>query len=59
MATKNDRLPHHAWRVLDIVSQGGSRFFRYGCRKCPAETLNGMPLEVPFNKTCGKPADVV
>lgn len=51
---KNSDMPGHAWKVVGSRTVDGANFFVYSCTKCPAETLNGIPLEPPYDKECKK-----
>lgn len=52
---KNSDMPGHAWKWTGEVRHvDGHNFFVYSCTKCPAETLNGIPLEPPYDKECAK-----
>lgn len=54
MADKSKKLPGHTWKVMGTKYEGGYSFFVYSCLKCPAQTLNGVPLEPPFDTACDK-----
>jgi hypothetical protein len=49
---KNSDMPGHAWKVMGTKYLDGYSYFVYSCTKCPAQTLNGMPLEPPYDKEC-------
>jgi hypothetical protein len=54
MAGKNKDLPNHLWKVMGTKYEDGYSYFVYSCKKCPAQTLNGIPLVPPFDQECDK-----
>lgn len=54
MADKNKNMPGHSWKIMGTKYLDGYSFFVYSCLKCPAQTLNGVALEPPFDQECSK-----
>lgn len=49
--SKKERI-HPGWDIVGEVDAGKSRFFKYRCRKCKVEVLNGQPFSEVGGMEC-------